>query len=163
MSTPSARAERPAAPVVTVPVDASDIRNKESTYFWHGEHDAEVCRLYVKTRYPESAARVVSMINMHRLHERSTIICIARKKPSANEKFAIELGRRISVPVEPSTQLHEVVESQPITVKEFISGATEWEDGALNASALIDACAKGYSPNVCHYRMDDGKAILMGA
>ena len=169
MNQPSARADRGAVPTVALG-DSDLVQNKESTYFWHGEHDADVCRAYVKEKYPNSKARVVSMINMHRLHERSAIICIVRKRPSANERFAIELGRRISVPVDPNSQLHEVVESPPVMVKTFITGGTEWEDGALDASALIDKCARGegdgksgYSPNVCHYRTDDCRAILMGA
>lgn len=173
MNQPSARAnerdKEPKAPDGFVEA-VEALQYKESTYFWHGEHDMEVCRAYVREKYPGSKARVVSMINMHRLHERSAIICLSRKRPSPNEKFAIELGRRMSVPVDPMTQLKEVSESPPVLVKTFISGGTEWEDGALDAAALIDKCARGnedgksgFAPSVCHYRADDGRATLMGA
>lgn len=140
------------------------VQDRESTYFWFVEHDEAVCSAYVRLKYPDSKARRVSAINMHRLHERSHIICLARRgKPTPIEKYTIELGRRLPVSVDPDTLIQEVTEGTPIAVRDFITGATEWEDGQLDAAKLIARAAKDYAPATCHYRPDDGKAHLYGA
>lgn len=157
MNQPAARANDSGKPEVRV-------QDRESTYFWFVEHDEAVCNAYVRLKYGVSKARRVSTINMHRLHERSHIICLARRgRPTPIEKYTIELGRRLPVSVDPETLINEVTEGLPIAVADFITGATEWEDGQLDAAALIARAAKDYSPATCHYRADDGKAQLLGA
>lgn len=157
MNQPSARAETQAQKELRV-------QDRESTYFWFVEHDEAVCNAYIRVKYPDSKARRVSVINMHRLHERSHVIGLSRRgKPTPIEKYTIELGRRLPVAVDPDTLVGEVTEGQAVAVKDFISGATEWEDGQLDAPALIARMAKDYSPATCHYRADDGKAYLYGA
>lgn len=155
MNQPAARAE---------PSKELRVQDRESTYFWFVEHDEAVCNAYVRTKYPDSKARRVSTINMHRLHERSHIICLTRRgKPTPIEKYTIELGRRLPVSVDPDTLVSEVIEGSAIAVRDFITGATEWEDGQLDAASLIARAAKDYTPATCHYRPDDGKAHLYGA
>lgn len=154
MNQPSARAEEP---------KQKPPQLAETTYFWHPEHDSEVCREYVRRKYPETKARVVFVLPTHRLLERAHVIGLVRKRPSPTEVYQFEQGRRVAVPVPIEKLLEEVVEGKPVAVRDFISGGNEYEDGALDAPALIDRLAKDYGPAVCHYRSDDGKAHLFGA
>lgn len=162
MNQPSARAQT-SAPAQAPKWEPQAEGFKETTYFWHPEHDAEICREWVRTHYPDTRARVVFILPTHRLTERTHVIALVRKKPSATNKWAFEQGRRMEVPRPMEELLDEVVEGRAVAVKPFISGATEWEDGALSAEDLIDRLSKDFNPAVCHYRKDDGKAHLFGA
>lgn len=161
--------EAPSVAAKTAAVTAADatenrIQMRESTYFWHIDDDAEVARRYVREMYPATRARVVSTLVMPRLNDRSHIILVVRKKPTPMNVFAIENSRRLQVPLEAGTKLKEVFESPPVAVKPFISGGNEWEDGALDALGIINACGQYFSPGVVHYKeADGGKAHLRGA
>ena len=124
-----------------------DVRMLESTYFWHLEEDgeAELARLYVATKYPNTEALVVSELLIPRLTERNHVVILARdgrRHPLEKVWRDPTTGQRLTDRVPLDTLVSSVRESPIIAIAPYIEGGSKHQIGKFRSNAFFDECGK---------------------
>ena len=126
------------------------------------EYEQKIAAEYVKARYPGTPAILVSEIPVDQLAQRHVLIPLFRPRPCSDavRTERIQGGQEVLVRVTPKDQIGEMIEGEPLAMKEFWAAPSSNGQGGRLAFALVTGSVNVFGMfKALASRLRDGASI----